>query len=901
MADTAAAPAFDPAKPFTPVNAAAKEAPKFDPDKPYKTENLPMTPESTGFAAHGKPIQRITSEVAEKLGYAPDVDYNTGIPFMHQSVFAKADNPDEQAAVLEYLYGKGNYGQDKGGRWWVKVGDKKLSVNAAYSLNTVGADMLGTAPVTVGAIGGGLAGSEMGPGGSVVGAGAGAAFGKAVDELYKQAIGARKKTAGQEAGTLAKVGVENAAFQAGGELIGTGAGAIAPAIRRFVGGATPQGQAMTRSLLAKGARPPIASAAPKSKVFQYDQMLRNLLRGNPQEARNVQYIQNEIKQMLKSEGLDETAINSMMSELDDTSAAISSTSAGKAVVHDVSQYHGRLEGNANAAMADAQAEIGKTDKLVKALAKTAPDDLGSTVANDIVTSRRQFGQRMNAVYDQIDAMTGGAPVIPTYLVKRAIAPIVKSLPPERLPTIFKEITELPNAISIKQMQRYRTRLRELADGGITPDIDNHLMGEAASAADHSFDKSMFANPPETRAILNELKKAGFEIPSERAVALLRKADAMYADGIAKYKDAAMQSIVKQARAGTPLDPRLVADLIAQPGKEKGAETILSILPPQTKRDVAAAFTQSLLKDAARTTGETGAKEITGDALLNELTKRGNLPSLVYDPVFGKGFTGRVTEYAKQLAAIDGKISVEALASGDPANAIRNALEQTKALDDFMSKNYLAALTKGGPPQIDRAMRFIVQPGNEAKLEAALNQLGPDAVAQVRQYALKSLLSKAMVELPSRTRTIGGSGIDDALSKFTPKQQELLFPDGLLDDLKNVAKEARFLFPWDTAEGGQDFGGSLAAAQIKAHVPFGIRADLAYIKRSFFGWLADRPTTIRLLSAGFEKGGPSAMYAGQALKLLSRSFLNSMASDQPGGMPAPQQGLPTGIGRGPRPQ
>jgi hypothetical protein len=893
-------PPFDPSKPFTAYTGDTKSAPAFDPSKPsapYDPANLPKqhvegTPTYPTRSAVQQPKEAtISEEVARRMGMDTDVDYVHGIDFLKQATLKRADNPEEAKAVMEYFFGKGNYGQDKGGRWWGVVNGKKVAAFNPFG-SELAAGAVGTAPVTAGAIGGGLIGTEFGPGGSVVGAGGGAAFGKAVDEAFKAAQGLFKKSAGEEAGTLARTAVENAAFEAGGQLVGHALSSIGSVVKKGLGKATPEGVGMTEKMLAgeggpmerrwltsypKGAaRPPLVSAAPGAKILHYDQQLRNLIKGNPQEARNVLYIQGQIKQMLQNEGIPEQEISTMMEEVSDTSAAISSRAAGESAVNAVVQHHESLAKAADQSLAVAKQELGRTDKLMRALGSTAPGDLATTVSGELQASRRAFGQRMNAVYDNIDRVVGGASVIPTFLLKRSIAPIVKSLPPERLPTIFKEISELPPNVSIKQMQRYRTRLRELADGGLTPDIDNHLMADAARAADASFDKTMFANAPDTRPMLQILKNVFGELPSEKAVRLLRDADNMYREGIAKYKDATINKIVQQAKSGIPVNPEVVANQIVDLGSVERTKTILSLLTPESRRAVAAADMKNIIGDAARKTDPSGAgKIIEGDALLKTLDERGALLDAVYGPVYGQKFVGTIKEQAKRLAAIDGKIEVSALTPGRETLAIEDAIQSTQAIDDFVAKNPVAALRRGSPKDVDRAVRFIVQPGNEAKLEAAINFYGPqsDVVSNIRRYVLKDVLSKAMVELPTTARTIGGTGMDEALKKFTPRQQELLFPDGLLEDMKTVAKEARFLFPWDE----KDIGASMAAANVKGYAPFKISATLAWIKRAFFGWLADREVTIRLLSTGLRSDGPAKMYAQQALKVLGRSFLNSMVS------------------------
>lgn len=359
----------------------------------------PLSDIGTTLEANANKYANAAGEAYTQVrGFEPDIDYHSGVDFLAQAVFQKADNPQEAQAILGHLFGPQNIGQDQAGRWWVKKDGRKIAVfaepyapaNAAtkttegvhtnlrnamefttipypFNIITAGLDQavnamgfepmlrryaagtLATAPETVGAIGGAAAASETGPIGMAVGAGAGGTFGKLVDELYKASTGNLKKTPAQGARALESTFALNALLEGGGQTLQGARSAIREFLPRFFG-ATPETSAMSRQLLASGARPPLVSAAPKGKVFQYDQALRNMLKGNPQEGRNVAYIESQIRDMLKRQGLTDDEIEHTMSEVSDTSSAVSKTDVGAQLVSAVKAHKEALEKGANDAL-----------------------------------------------------------------------------------------------------------------------------------------------------------------------------------------------------------------------------------------------------------------------------------------------------------------------------------------------------------------------------------------------------------------------------------------------------------------------------------------------------------------------------------------------------------------------
>lgn len=821
-----------------------------------------------------------------------DIDYQTGAPFSSKFAVERADNPEEARLALEKIHGKGsaespNVGQDKKGNWWVMQDGKKVAVfggggGAATSLSKLGTGMVATAAPTLGAVAGAGAGLALGgPPGTIVGAGGGYMLGKGTDEFAKFMQGIYAKNPSEEAKTLAVGGLENAAFQ-GLPGAARSIGGFKNWLRENLFGVEPGGALMAKKMLASGARPPVASIAPGARVFQYDQMLRNLVSGNPMQERNIAYIEEQMKNVLKSSGMTDQEVLGFMKEISSKPAVISGqTEVGNLAVTGVQSYVVGLAKEADSALSVAKQQVDKEGAIFKKLASTS-GPLATDVAEAISQSRSDFGRAMQAAYGHLDKMTGSAPIIGTGLLKKHVAEQLQYIDPSAVPAIFNRIMKLPNQIPLMQAHALRSELRTASmSNNLTPDVANFRFGDLANAMDVEFKRA----PTSIESGFNLATTIGPESSTtvKSVIDTMRKVDTMYGSGIAQYNDAVVNKLVTSMKAGIEPDATITAELIAKTGYTERMKTVVSMLKPETRRAVAAADMKNMLADASKRTAELGY-ETKGRALMDIVRERKEAINGLYGSIYGKQFVSRLETYSKDLAAVGGKVDIadlervtKELGPGVVPDYLATRLDKLLKIDATVKDNFLSALYSKDPAVVDRAYDLMVKPGEEARLESAIKFFGENSptVKAIRSYALKDAMSSAIVEMPSSATTIAGTALDSYLGKFSKRQQQLLFPNGLSDDMKILARESRFLFPWMTKSGEQDFGASLQAASIKAHVPFSLHADYRYVRAKFFGWIADRPPLIRAFAGVYKMpDGPAKRAAKQALFRTAQSIMNT---------------------------
>jgi hypothetical protein len=126
---------------------------------------------------------------------------------------------------------------------------------------------------------------------------------------------------------------------------------------------------------------------------------------------------------------------------------------------------------------------------------------------------------------------------------------------------------------------------------------------------------------------------------------------------------------------------------------------------------------------------------------------------------------------------------------------------------------------------------------------------------VRQQALKHAFAGAMEEAGEG----GMKGLSSWMNQFTEKQQKLLFPGGLHDDLKMLDKEIHFLYPSikDPAMAGFK-GGSLME---KKFYERWYHQAVGAVYRGFL----QNPAVIRRLAIGFKGDSPQRAAARNGLR------------------------------------
>ena len=865
----------------------------YDPDVDYgfSAAGVPPAPglgdpgyQKKGFdpatALQPRPHTSFSEKATELKDFATD-EWKELKKLPAQIELQRADNPEEAKASLERMYGKGNVGQDKGGRWWAKIDGKKQAIfGGGQGLRTAtekfGTGAIATAPQTAGSLGAEAAfGLELAPvttGASIPAAWAlGGAAGKGLDEALKSAEGTNKKTAGQEVDTLKNAALTNVVAFGAPSVIAKGLKGAANVIPKYMAKATESGKAMTNELLALGYKPPLASAAPGLKAGQYEIQLRNIISGDPKTATNVAGLKHEMMDVLKDSGLNENQAFDTLKKVTEKSEAISTSEVGEALTKVSKERAKELEASADVSLKNAQHVADQQVSLFKKYAETA-GPIAKDTAQAISEGRRDMGRAYGAAYSHIDAMTGGAEIVPLYQVKNAINKAIQDIPPEKVPTIFRSILKMDQAeVSVMKMHEIRSALREAESASnLTPTPENYRFGEIADWADRSFKEAE-----------KELKGT----PNENAIPFMRQVDASYAKAIAPYKDAVINKLVFDMKTGLQPNPEVTARLIGQEGYTERTKQIIGLMQPETRRKVGAAYVKSLFDDAQKLNGSNEFLT-SGRALLKTIddpAKAGTIDA-IYEPIYGKEFMTRLRSAVKELAAMDGKLDIRGLEArvkdmqpGSLLDALNQHLSDLKNVDAFVKGNPLASLASDNPIVVDRALRTIVKPGDDATLAFAAHALDSNSKEwkMIQDWATKDLLSKAIHRTTSGSDIITGKSLKAALGEYTSGQQKLLFPDHIMNKLTRLADHADFLFPF--TEG--DFGGSLAGAAIKGKVPFSQKADFLYLYHKFLGWALEHPKTLDYLVNGLDN--PNLAERVRA-RTMAQTLFRTVAIEQDAG-------------------
>jgi hypothetical protein len=784
-----------------------------------------------------------------------------------------------------------------------------LPEGVSGAFQNLGTGMISSGWPMAGAIGGGAIGGLFGEGvGAIPGAMAGAAAGKGIEDMIKWAQGvfAQKPTE-------AVTGIANEAALSGAFQMLPGA---VPGIKNFVQsrlqsftGVSPATRTMARELSGglagpeerttagstikrkigrvmqrvvgvepapkyaspNRAVPPISSYAPEAKATEYKRQLRNMVAGNPAEKTNVNYIAQRMRNILAQEGASPQEQDTLIKEVYDTSARTSAREAGEKVVEAARGTRAALLNEAQSTRRQVEQAFNQADRGLRQMA-LAPVSTAQDVAGAVRTARQNFSKQMAGIYEKIDNLTGDQKIVPTQVIKEQAKELVKLMPPNALPPLIKQWAsgQAPKTISFAQAHALRSTLRE--------------MGEML---DVSPTGQRIGNIRKLAAAVDEAIASTEDFVGQQAAQQLKSADQLYAQGIAKFNNTAINRVVRELRSGIVPEPGYVANLIMNPDNPNLARTVFAMLPEQTRNNVIKADMGNLIA-AASSRDAQGALRMDGQSLMKALDARKPVMDAVYPPQMN----AMLRKYATDLAAFDGKIDVTNIKTPTAVmNLLERAVGAARAADEFVRTNPLGALAGGTPMQVDRALARLTMPGNEAMTAQAAQTLGADSPAwkAVRKYALQRLFAGSAVETQSLSKTISGPQIDKALSRYTKKQQDLLFPNGLADDLKVLAQESKFLFPGMSPD--KEFGTSLAAANIKQGLWLHPWAVYKYIRASIGGWIADHPRVLHYLTDEIRRD----RNYGRSLTSVMMQWITERALNGPGAgqptMPVPPMAPP----------
>lgn len=802
-------------------------------------------------------------------GKLPGVDYKTGLSQSVRSRFLGADNDTERRKELEKFYKPTDIIRDPAGNFLVKHNGKFIEVQGNNPLSNFGAEIT-SKPFTygLGGIGGTLGEMANPAGGGIPGSMLGAAGGKTLDELLKaHRIGATK-TPLQEIKEVGETGLSFGIPEALGKGLKAAGGGIANKVRDWWG-ITPEIKTMTAQSQRIGATPSIKAIMPEAKVTQFHEALSEKLAGSWTEKKNIEAINNMAKDLLKQAGVSdpEAAMRDIITkDLSEQKAYLGQKIISKTKEH-IEHLENEIkvsEGKANKIL---DAELARINKAVE----LSPSDveLGRKAGQDIIQAREDFGEIYAEQYKKIEQITGGKPVVNTRAARLQAKQVLDSLPKDRdgnpifadaeVLRKLKALSNAPDRITISDAQAYRHDLGKLAlSGDLTPGVSERQFGLLKESVDRAMDNSMRGDPT-----------------AAKAVTLLRTLNKGYSEGIRDFDLGVANKIVSQYRSAIVPNASVITNQIVRKGFREQAATIKKLVSPETWKKVV----DQDWKNIVASTSENGV--ISAKKFYKMITDpKGIYGEGMLETVYGKDNAELLRNYAKKLAQKDSLIPVNEISPNNFEKSLKKATDVQNKLDSFLSDNYLSELA-GSRMDRDIAVHYLIEPGRGEKLQKAVDFYGKNSgiTKDLQTHALKDVLSQAVTPTASGAGTsISGTGIKQAMSKYSKQQKEILFPNGFDQDMDNLANIVNFLFPKKGSDGMTVAG--LTAGTIKAALPFGVVASKsgmpggnsaatlalsAYGYGIFAGWVLSRPSVVKALVFGLSTGDSTT------LKILSNSL------------------------------
>lgn len=714
------------------------------------------------------------------------------LPFLDQFNLSGADNQAEKQAYLEQVYGKDavsvDWGSHEGPRVFVTINGKKYDADNRGGLKGFAADTAAHIPELVGMGLGGAAGGAVGSvvpfGGTVVGASAGAAAGgaagKEIEERIKDARGIQRKGPGGELQSVKQAAKGGAIAEVGGRAIG---GVIKKAakggISDWLTGTTDEIRAKWREMKALGGTPPIQSVAPDMKKFARMEIMAGKLSGKAtaRDTNNRAVLEQLTKKTMRDAGVPEAQIDAMYSDMKSGNFAVTGESAAEAVQKRLRAHVDMMTRRNEIIMEHATETTDKQLAHLEALSKRHPAGaLGVDVGQGIETARKDFSTTAGKIYKHIDQMLGGKPIIDASAFIKVSRRYAQGLP-ENTTRLLDEILKLPpgpwtgevTKLTFSQAQRFRTLLGELArSDDLTPTVKQHELGVVRKVLDDS------------------ISRAGNELENKPAINLLRKTDQWYKENIRKFADNKLNSIISQWKTGLNPSPTSIVHTILDSGNIERTMELKKMVGPEVWKRVQAEDVNSLLAEAR---DPMRPDVVDGPKLADALFSRRDLMEAVH----GKADADRMMEFAKNLAVTQGKLPAAVLTDSAFKDTMLAYERADAQLTQFVKKDPVGTLIamKARPAAV---YAKLADPENTALLKRVLDVIGPDSkeAQDLRAVALNKVLQDSVYTLSTKTEMT--NLMQQALSKYSKEQQELLFPNGTADALRELGKSMEFLFP-----------------------------------------------------------------------------------------------------------
>lgn len=803
----------------------------------------------------------------------PNVDYRTGVPDAKLTAELSLLTKPEQKQLLTERFGAENVDTDTMGRWILKPGAyAKAGIKAPTGANLVtgnvdpitgdpvhgvavipkerwtapraasfAGEVLPTGGALLGGFAGGVAGMPSGPADilpAMEGAALGGAAGEAGNALIAQALGIAHRTPVEQGRMLAEGAI--------GGMAGEGAGRVLSRLGRAFPGPyaefaplPPEHIATVRKTLDMGLVPRIGAAQPKSFLMPREQGLIEAVFGFGPEKKNVEILQREGQKLVQQTGGAPGAepreiLLATQRKMDDLS-------------RDFDTARNRATQMTDESIQKIQSEMGKA----------APLD----IQRDLEASYKSFQNEATGLYDRVDALVGNRPVVPTSKVRGAAQGILDQLPKTRegVPLydpdgvaikFLRGMTQLPEMYTMRDMQALRSQLASSAE------VRSLLASTGARNAE----------------ILRQATNDAFDSVSEvlkgrsgKAVEALKNADEFYAKGMNKFDLPIIRKLTLDARQTGYVAPERVLEAVTMPNSATNVARVMELVSPETRGAIRRAHFDSMIQSA--TDGLTG--KVSGMQLAREIKRlKSTFPAL-----YGRDAQS-IRNLAEQLAALDGKVDVSALKSGNITTAIKQAIKAEKRFKAVSDDELFSQLSKPGFEPA-AAVDHLFRPGHPERIARAVKFFGEDSpeVKNIRALAMTKLMQA--MEFTEETRTgvkygISGKQLEDALKTYGRPTIEAMFGKEQARALYEFASVA------EMATAKNPKLSSIAAAAMVLH-PVSHVTKLAELFT--MGTLMTNPTFIKWMTEGLRYPPGSA----KAMNAMTRAmaYRQAIAAEQPG--------------------
>jgi ASC-1-like (ASCH) protein len=834
------------------------------------------------------------------------------LPGSAQVLYDALTNDPERVKLLSHLYGREHIGADANGLYVRLPSGRKMYPGGLNTDKGRVSDLIAGAPRTLGSMAGLAGGVTLGsatgslPGavaGAEIGAGTGAAAGQRITDEIVRLSGYYDRTPDEEMKGLAKVGSIAA--------LSGGAGALGPEIAlpaarglQYIYRANPDtllvpnALNIARELAQKGYEVNPGSYTASKFLPRQVKMTSLVTHYDPLQASAKRYVENESAALFEKDGMSKEEARATVKGM--KTSEPSYENAGDELQQEARadydkekakldaklqaiEYRAKTKGETDAELKEESLKAAKemqakySQKVHKALLAgfrrikmmkyPRPKQLAGDLSEAVTNLRKHVTEAANRLYEPAYPIAGDAP-IDMSAAKDTIENFLRDLPEDlrkNFPAVIRDLNRMlgreeegvqeeggavsgPPTMTLRELHTLRSYLRDMGySESLTPSFKKGPYNMMAAVVDN-----IMHNPENPEAV-------------RRAMAIIDKGDEYYAHNMKQFSSEALQAMVDSVRAGLPPNPSHILDLAADSGQMSTLKRIQDIGGPELSKRLASADIDRILAVSTGIDDRVNPQIFVRE--VNDRDKSGLLRA-----IHGDENAALIKDYAQKLAAKNDIIPVESLTPGDFAHDLQLLFEVNRSIETMEGKNALATLEQAAKGEkavlskefADRmsgkknAMAILRNPNmsgikaaekiitNTRMLKAAIAKFGENSkgLQMLRRAALQRILAPVI-------QGKGANSIKEHLFTMTKEQQDLLFPNGMADDLRKIA-DALYVItggPENTTPG-------MSAGNVLNKQSIWRRAIPQFID-TVETWIVTRPAFTRVIAADLSRKGAYA--------------------------------------------